>query len=170
MNIRSAEIADAASIAHVHVASWKTTYAGLIPQGYLDALDAADGALRWEQRLRDNTGSILVAEDASGIFGFAAGGHPLHPVEGYDAELIAIYLLVDKQRSGAGRQLVQRLARDLQRDGFRSLVVWALRENAACDFYQRLGGTLIGEKSIEIGGVMLPEVAYGWPNIGALLT
>ena len=36
-------------------------------------------------------------------------------------------------------------------------------------FYEALGGTVVGEQRIEIGGVTLVEVAYGWPDAGALL-
>jgi hypothetical protein len=42
--IRRAEPRDAAGIAHVHVASWRTTYRGIVPDSYLDALDEPERA------------------------------------------------------------------------------------------------------------------------------
>ena len=36
--IREANLADAMAIAMVQVDSWRTTYAGIVPQEYLDAL------------------------------------------------------------------------------------------------------------------------------------
>jgi hypothetical protein len=46
-----------------------------------------------------------------------------------------------------------------------SLIVWVLKENPHRDFYRRLGGVLIGEKKIELGGAVLAEVAYEWSDI-----
>jgi GNAT superfamily N-acetyltransferase len=168
MHIRAAKPEDARAIAEVHLASWKTTYFGIIPQDYMDGLRVENGAAQWKTRLVEGSSTVLVAEDAAGIFGFAAGGTPLHPVDGYDAELGAIYMLATHQRQGAGRALVQRLAVELYRQGFTSLLVWALRGNPACNFYQALGGVWIAEKAIEIGGKLLPEVAFGWRDLRVL--
>lgn len=168
MTIREAVPEDAATIAHVHVASWKTTYAGIIPQVHLDALSVEDRAAGWQKHIKDKANTILVVEDEAGVFGFAAGRAIMHPVEGYEAELGAIYLLESHQRRGAGTALMRRMAADLQRQGFHNMVVWVLRLNPACGFYQRLGGMQAAEQTIEIGGEMLLEVAFGWPEIAAL--
>lgn len=169
MRIREAALTDAEDIARVHLASWRTTYPGIIPQAYIDGLRVEDGIVRWQERLDGHGPLTLVAEDATGIFGFASGGATVHPVDGYDAELGAIYLLASHQARGAGRALVQAIAERLHEQGFRKMVVWALRDNAACGFYERLGGVRVAEKLIEIGGIALPEVAFGWPDIGSLL-
>lgn len=50
----------------------------------------------------------------------------------------------------------------------RSLIVWVLKENPYRKFYEGLGGVLAEEKEIEIGGVMLPEVAYRWGDVRML--
>jgi GNAT superfamily N-acetyltransferase len=166
--VRDAIVGDARAIAEVHLASWKTTYPGLIPQEYIDGLRVEDGAARWTSWLEAGNATVMVAEDAAGVFGFAAGGAPLHPVEGFAGELSAIYLLATHQGHGAGRALVRRVARELETQGIRSLLVWALRDNPACGFYERLGGVRVADKMIEIGGVLLPEVAFGWGDIGVL--
>jgi hypothetical protein len=48
MRVREATIDDAAVIAEVHLASWKTTYPGIIAQEYIDGLRVEDGAARWQ--------------------------------------------------------------------------------------------------------------------------
>lgn len=168
MKIREAVPEDAATIAEVHLASWKTTYPGIIPQAYIDGLRVEDGAARWATRLIEKTNMILVAEDDTGTFGFAAGGAIVHPVDGYDGELGAIYLLVSHHRRGAGTALVRRVAGDLRRQGFRNMVVWVLKANPACAFYRQMGGAQVAEQMIEIGGVTLPELAFGWTDIAVL--
>jgi GNAT superfamily N-acetyltransferase len=168
MRVREATLEDGAMIAQVHLASWRTTYAGIIPQAYIDGLRWEDGAARWVTRLQEKTNAVFVAEDDAGLFGFIAGGAIMHAVDGYDGELGAIYLLASHQRKGAGRALVRRLATELRRQGFRNMAVWALKKNSACGFYQRMGGAQVAEQMIEIGGVTLPELAFGWADIGVL--
>lgn len=169
VKIRTAKPQDAERIAWVHLESWKTTYPGIIPQAYIDGLKVENGIRNWQERLAQDGGPmVFVAEDTAGIFGFAAGGAMVHPVEGFDGELGAIYLLASHQKRGAGAALVRHVAGALRERRFQSMVVWVLKENPSRGFYERMGGVLVGEQGIEIGGVTLPEVAYGWREIGSL--
>lgn len=163
--IRDAVPQDASSIAQVQVKSWQSTYRGLLPQGYLDSLDAAERAEQWQMRLSRGIGFFLVVEDKSGIFGFLAGGNIRKPIAGYDAELYAIYLIREKQRMGAGRALVSAFAARLEAKGYNSLAVWILAGNISRGFYENLGGILIARDEVELGGELVPEVAYGWPSL-----
>jgi GNAT superfamily N-acetyltransferase len=92
----------------------------------------------------------------------------MHPVDGFDGELGAIYLLASHQKRGAGAALVRRIAAVLSTRSFRSMVVWVLKANPSRGFYERMGGVLVAEQGIEIGGVTLPEVAYGWTDVRSL--
>ena len=61
------------------------------------------------------------------------------------------------------------MARRLVADGFKSMVIWVLKDNLkARAFYEALGGVRISEKTITIGGAELIDVAYGWPDLRAL--
>ncbi|MFD0586338.1 hypothetical protein [Dactylosporangium darangshiense] len=51
MQIRRADVGDAAAIAHVHVQSWQSAYRGLITQDYLDGLDVGLRRQGWERIL-----------------------------------------------------------------------------------------------------------------------
>ena len=166
--IRKATLDDADSIARVHVESWQTTYAGVIPQAYLDSLSIDARAQNWRQHLTAADPLMVVAEDASQVFGFACGGKQRDPSFAYDGELYAIYLLRAWQRQGIGRALARAVALDLQSRSFRSMIVWVLQRNPAVSFYKALGGVRVGEKPIEIGGARLTEVAFGWPSLAAL--
>jgi ribosomal protein S18 acetylase RimI-like enzyme len=79
--------------------------------------------------------------------------------------LYALYVLPSRQRQGCGRRLVQAVARRLVASGMRSVLVWVLAANIpARRFYEALGGAVVREQPIEIGGATLTEVAYGWPD------
>jgi ribosomal protein S18 acetylase RimI-like enzyme len=169
LTIRKADIEDAAAIAHVHVESWKTTYAGIVSDDFLASLNKEVRTQSWQEQILTANISILVAEDETGIFGFAAGGKIREKLDDYDAELYAIYLLRERQKQGAGRTLCLTLASALQTKGFTSMIVWVLEQNPSVSFYQRLGAVQIARKVINIGGADLQELALGWPSLDRLI-
>jgi GNAT superfamily N-acetyltransferase len=167
--IRVADVDDAPAIAAVHVASWRTTYPGIVAQSYIDALSVAERTIAWERRIRGEAGTtseIVVAETVAGaLVGFAAGGPLRAPYPGFDAELYAIYLLREVQGQGLGRRLVTQWAPRAVARGFRAAIVRVLAANPACRFYERLGARRVKDDSLELGGQPYAEVWYGWDNI-----
>jgi hypothetical protein len=88
MLIRVAALADAVSIAHVHVSGWHAAYAGIVSQAYLDGLDENQFAGRWQNAIAtEPSASIFVAEVDGEICGFACGGPIRNAVSSYDGEL-----------------------------------------------------------------------------------
>jgi L-amino acid N-acyltransferase YncA len=109
---------------------------------------------------------------AGGIVGFASGGprqnESYHPE--YESELYTAYLLREHQRRGLGRRLLRAVAGRLLADGKRSMLAWVLAKNPSRPFYEAAGGRLLGSQNVQIGGVTLEEVAYGWDDIQSLAT
>jgi ribosomal protein S18 acetylase RimI-like enzyme len=173
VTIRQATAADAPGIARVHVDTWRSTYQGIVPQAFLDSLDLDARAKQWEEWLGREGVHVFVAEDAGTICGFISGGILRDGVDvaaqNYDSEIYALYVLAASQGRGAGRELMRALGHRLVQEGFVRPVVWALEENPWCGFYERLGGRRVAQKTIEIGGAELSDIAYGWEEIGLLL-
>jgi ribosomal protein S18 acetylase RimI-like enzyme len=171
--IRRATAADADGIAHVQVETWRSSYRGIVPQSYLDALDVREKAASWKRWVSDSDAHTFVADDAGEICGYVHGGvlrDGVHvAAQGYDAEIHKVYVLSDAQGKGIGRKLMSVLAESLVRDGLMRPVVWALAENPWCRFYERLGGKKVAEKMIEIGGAPLLDHAFGWETMSPLL-
>jgi GNAT superfamily N-acetyltransferase len=173
--IRPAQPGDANQIADVHLQSLRTTYPGIVPDAYIASLKVDDRVKRWQQRLEGNTGHTFVAlrsqpgGDESRIFGFIDGGPIREPVDGYDGELNAIYLLQQHQKTGAGRALVCTLAAALHAQNLKSMIVWALEDNQAVEFYKHLGAVPVTRKTVNIGGKDLPDIALGWTSLENLL-
>jgi len=166
VTVRHADVDDAEAIAAVHVAAWRTTYRGLLPDEYLDSLDEAGYAERWRRILGDPRSRVYVAADGRDVVGFASGGRERAGELGYHGELYAIYVLSDAQARGHGRRLVQAVVGGLRELGLGDMVVWVLRENAgARGFYEGLGGRYLREQPITIGAAVLSEVAYGWRSL-----
>ncbi|WP_301110186.1 GNAT family N-acetyltransferase [Sporosarcina sp.] len=162
MNIRIANGNDVRSIAQVQVESWRTTYRGIVPQAYLDELSVENRMIVWKKVTEIH--SVFVAENAVGdIIGFAAGGEErTKEYPSYTGELYAVYLLEECQKQGVGRRLFDHVVSVLKQGGHQSMLIWALTENPACRFYEKMGGVIVDRTIDEIGGKQLEETAFGW--------
>lgn len=78
MSVRMATVNDAAAIARVHVDSWRTTYAGIVPDDFLAGLSYASREQRWRELL-SGVSVAWVAEADGAVVGFAAGGANREP-------------------------------------------------------------------------------------------
>lgn len=171
MVLREASLSDASAIAQVHVDTWRTTYRGIVPDAHLAQLSYGRRANGWRQILSQAAAgsfTFVVESEAGEIVGFVNGGKERTGDPVYLGELMAIYLLQAYQGQGIGRRLVRAAAERLHRLGFSSMLVWALADNPACRFYEALGGISVQEKTLEIGGKSLIEVAYGWSDTASL--
>jgi len=166
--IRAAGIDDAGAIAHVHVESWRTTYAGIVPDAYLAGLDEILRTRLWHGWLSGKA-LVFVAEMDGCVVGFAHGGANREPLEACDAELYSIYLLRDAQKRGIGAGLLRAMANALLERNFKSMAVWVLGQNRSRSFYEKTGARLAMSKVIEIGGAKLMEVAYAWADLRDLV-
>jgi GNAT superfamily N-acetyltransferase len=167
ISIRAATEHDAVAISHVHVQSWRTTYAGIVPEEYLATLNEAERVMVWRQWLSRDI-QVYIADLDGETVGFISGGAIREPVRTYDAELYAIYLLEQAQRQGIGTALLNELAESLLSKGFTSMIVWVLEKNPWRNFYVKSNAQMVTTKDIQIGGVMLSEVSYGWPDLQAI--
>lgn len=174
MPIRDATPDDAPAIARIHVDSWRETYRGLMPEEVFPTLSYEGRERQWRAATAaagEGRGCVVVADDGeAGIVGFACGG-ACRGEWGYDGELFAIYLPRAHQGRGLGKALFLAVAGRIAAQGKRSMLLWVLENNApARGFYEALGGVPAGEKTEEIVGATIHEVAYGWPSIDDLLT
>jgi hypothetical protein len=76
-SVRRAVVADAAAIAAVHVAGWRGTYAGILPQDLLDGLSVDERADRWAEILGGDHTTYVATDAAGTVVGFLGTG-PTH--------------------------------------------------------------------------------------------
>jgi GNAT superfamily N-acetyltransferase len=170
VEIRLATVEDARVIAEVHVASWRATYPGVVPQHYIDSLSVEELADRWRSGIGTPSEMVIYVADCGGmICGFASGGPARAEIVDYSGELYAIYLSPGAHSKGIGARLFWTVADNLHRAGHRSMYVWVLEENSSRGFYERMGGSRLSSAEIELGGKLLTEVSYGWPDLTAAL-
>ena len=165
--IRPARPEDAAGIARVNGDTWRAAYRGIFPDEVLERRgrepDAAERRRRW---IATPGTAVFVAEEEGEVLGFSMAGAPREPLAGYDAELFAIYVLPAHQGRGLGRRLLFAAAAAMAAAGRRSWFLWTLRDNpAARGFYERLGGSLVAERTAVVEGTSVQEVGYGWESL-----
>ncbi len=107
--MRPAEALDPVPIARIHVGSWQSTYAGLLPDEILVNVDCAQHADRWWRyflgRFRRKY-LVYGAESASrGVTAFASAGPSRQTASIYRVEVDTIYLRNDYRGDGIGGQL-----------------------------------------------------------------
>lgn len=164
--VREATVADCPAVARAHVRSWQESFAGIMPQSFLDKMSVEKRARAFESRFPDDSYRMYVAEvSGPGVVGFADCGEPREHVKGYEGELYAMYLLPEFQRKGLGTRLFNLCVRFLIESGKSSMYLLALEISPYRTFYEKMGGRNIGRKQLEIEGVMYDEVVYGWESL-----
>jgi ribosomal protein S18 acetylase RimI-like enzyme len=125
MQIRKVRMQDCASIARVQVDSYRTAYAGILPQEYLAHFSYTEQEQDWRDLLSSEQRDILsVAETGAGeIVGYALGRPGQSDIVPYDGELAALHVRRPYQRQGIGRRLVAAIAKQLGRRGCSSLML-----------------------------------------------
>lgn len=177
ISIHAATVADAETLARIHVAGWRAAYAGLVPQDYLDELREVEKAADWRRYFGDEAMTALIAEREGAPAGFVGFGRLRTPPPGsspirpqYPAEVYALYLLPEHWRHGVGRALLREAALRLKEKRQTALCLWVMEKNVRANaFYKALGGQRIGKKQVEVGGRMLTEACYGWRDTTALI-
>lgn len=173
INIKYAKPSDAEQIAICHIASWQKIYRGHIPDTVLDNLSLKERRQQWLELLNNHL-KVLVLERDRHIIGFAS----LCPSRDKNTdptkcgEISAIYLHPDFWHQGLGKKLCQAATSELEKMGFREVIVWALKENElARKFYIAMGFTETGRAKSEPydKNVILSEVQYrkNWAATGS---
>jgi len=181
--IRRARPSDAAAIGAVHVATWRSTYAGVLPDHYLANLSVLRHAAGYEQAIADrrNGHAVFVAvatgpdappgmegREGGVVVGFASGGRARRAGIA-QGEVETLYVLDDYRDRGVGRRLMRAMAAHLAAVGCRSAMLWVLEANPTRWFYQRLGGRPVARETIRFAGQVLEQLAFAWDPIDTLL-
>jgi GNAT superfamily N-acetyltransferase len=135
----------------------------MLPAFVLDALTYSEREQQWTDALTAGASCLFVATIDDAVVGFASGGPNREPnYKAYPGELWAIYLLRAHQGHGLGRALFDAVRTWLRARHLEPFLLWAIADNPACAFYERLGGARIVTQSADIRGALVIECAYAW--------
>jgi ribosomal protein S18 acetylase RimI-like enzyme len=169
---RTAERADAAAIAELHVASWRDAYRSIMDPRFLSGPVEEDRLSLWADRL-GNPPPNLIVETARGanreVIGFVAAYRNADPDWGSLVD--NLHVRPDMRGRKIGEHLLRSMAHTLARQGAdRGLHLWVFEENeAGLRFYRRLGGQVVERDTSRTpaadGKVVL---RVHWPSLSAL--
>ncbi len=165
MTIRPATDADLAVICALHLANWRSSYAGAMPDAFLGAPVAQEMARRWHSL--PAAPDVTLAGEIEGAFaGFALVrmGNPEGPL------LESLHVHERMRGSGIGRALIAAVAQAVLDAGHHAMWLEVLAANgAARQFYARLGGQESPEFEDVIAGQRVPAVKVHWRDLRALI-
>lgn len=171
IHIRNARLEDCPGLAQVQVDSYRTAYAGLFPESYLARFSYEEQTQDWQEWLTALSNEVLLVavSPEETVLGYVlARAQPdIHP--GYDAEILALHVRQAYQGKGIGSALLRASVGQLLEWGCRSVMLWTLQGNPVRQWYERLGGKLLGEKRYPVEDWEMIEIAYGWETISSLL-
>ena len=170
LQIRAARPGDGDAIARIRIAGWRHAYQSIVPADFLASMDTGAEAAKVEAAISDPTNpfEILLAVRGTETFGFIvfSRAFPGRDAQGGQAEVKALYVPPESQRTGTGSALLTKAINTL-RPNYQSLIIWCLKDNpTGRAFYEKHGGQLIGEPKFfalpETPEITLVEVGYTW--------
>ncbi len=162
--VRPSTAAESQRLAEIYVETWRTTYAGMLPDSVLLGMSVEQQAQRWRGYLTRPPGreTILTAEAVgTGAIGFGSAG-PARRAGAQTGEVYTLYVLPDWQGQGAGRELLLAMFGHLRSAGFAEVLIWVVAANPARFFYEAMDGQRTVERIERLWGVDLPEIGYRW--------
>lgn len=166
MLIRNGTIDDISPIVALHVESWRTAYAGIMPDGFLNGPLDDDRLALWRARLDPpvrGAGLFVGHDDEGKLLGFAY----LLPSQDGRILLDNLHVRPGSTGSGAGSRLLRHgLAWAADEHPGREVYLEVLKENTrAIGFYERHGARRTDERMCRFQqGFELPELEYAWVN------
>ena len=170
MTIREATTGDAGRIAELHVEGWRE-FRSFVPRDVLDARTVGSRTAEWAEFLAgDRTGNwTTVAELDGAVVGFASTRLLAEPDHGARGEIKNLFVDGAARGTGVGKRLLADAARWLAANGGEPIALYSFTENPYRGAYDRLGGTVFGERPTDWGGIVVPETGYLWASAAELI-
>lgn len=163
--VREATLEDCVSIGTVQTQTWKTTYAGIVHQSFLDSFEVEPRIQSAQRRFQNPElkDLVLVEATSNSVVGFCLIGPNREKNVDADGELYAIYILQEYQNCGGGKLLYQAAVKEIRNRNFKKMLVSVLEDNKPSrKFYEAMGGKYIGADHVDIEQNRYKTATYLW--------
>jgi len=170
MQIRNASLRDCPGIARTQVDSYRSAYAGLFPQSYLEHFTYEEQEQDWIELLTCGGNDILLVaiSPEEQVAGYVLARTKPDIFPGFNSEIVALHVRNPFGGQGTGKALLRNGIERLKVRDCKSVMLWTLKNNPVRVWYEKLGGRLLGEKNYEVEAWVINELAYGWDDISML--
>ena len=164
IQVRNVQKADVPAVVGLKIDGWKSAYAGIIDDDFLKDLDDSFAAQVARMEADYDSGGFIVAESEGEIVGFcryASSNHFSPDQADVDCELLAIYVKSNLKYFGIGTRMFEYVVSEFKKQGKRKMILWCLKDNEpAKKFYTKMGGKIIGERTVELGDKKYLECGF----------
>lgn len=162
ITIRNIEEKDIPDVVNIQIDGWKSAYKGIIDDSVLNSMNRNE---RIEKRRNDyKENGFIVAElnnKAVGFCRYTDSNIFTRDISDIDCELLALYVKPSLKYNGIGTKLFQFVINDFKSKNKTNMILWCLKDNEPSKkFYIKMGGEIIKERTIEIGGKEYLEVGF----------
>lgn len=162
MEVRKVKEEDIEAIVDIQMSGWRKAYKRIVDNEYLRSMNREEKIKKNKERFGLNL--CIVAVDNDEVVGFCRYGEVMNPEilpQGYDSEIYALYVKTDRLYQGIGKAMVKYVMNELKER--HKMIIWCLRDNySARKFYEKMGGKIVAEKTIQIGDKEYDEVGFGY--------
>ncbi len=158
IKIRLANINDAEYITRINIDTWRSNYAGIVPDEHLNSLSYNVEAY---QRTINNPNNVVYVAEYNGIVvGYICSGIDSSPDAPASSKLRMAYVRKEYQNKGIGKQLFIKIAEHLHKSGHNTLSANTFARADSNFFYSSLGGNICKKTVENIGGKDIDTVTY----------
>ncbi len=172
MTLRVATPSDAATIASLHAASWRSAYKGILREDFLQNAAEENRIKLWQSRFSSPEAQpwTLLALDEDRLIGFACVLPDPDPHWG--SRLDNLHIRQDCKGQGIGRLLISRAATwvNEHRAGTPLHLFVYEKNHPAVGFYKKLGGQIVERQIIEApDGSQVARLRCAWLDVPLLI-
>ena len=161
--IRNVEEKDIPAVVDIQIEGWKSAYKEIIDEEVLNSMNREQKIIKMKKNFNER--KCVVAEINNQVVGFCRYFNEVMSPDGenFDCEIMALYVKPELKHQGIGKTMVNYIKKEFKKNGKTKMILWCLKENySSRKFYEKMGGTIVGEHCIEIGGKLYPEVGFGY--------
>jgi GNAT superfamily N-acetyltransferase len=161
VNLRAATSNDIPAIRKIAHEVWPKAYADMVSAEQIDyMLDWMYSPASLQDQLQSGVRFLLLEDEGLSPLGFAA----FRCLSGTDWKLDKLYVRSDRQGSGLGKRLIERVRAEIKQAGGKQLELQVNRKNKAVDFYHKLGFQILRVDDFDIGnGFFMNDYIMGCP-------
>jgi ribosomal protein S18 acetylase RimI-like enzyme len=167
VHVRKARPSDADAIARIYIEAWQDTYPALLPSRLLLTMTQEGQTQRWRNAITIAAReTVYVAESGNReVVAMASFGRSRDSGFGFDSEIYTLYVDPCFTGLGYGRAMLNGAFNALNNLKHESCLIWAHARNPARFFYEAMGGKLVAERTTNMMGIPVAEVAFGWRKL-----